>query len=300
MSLDYSFFISPVLIISCRRDVRRFAGPTFVSPAFAELFNPNGKGIKLETLALILAAVQNCVDEWAEGEFQEIAFTAPGYRKWYLHHLQRLEHYAKHKTLSAICARLRKDMYRAAMLRAGAIMPKVSTQIGITDDDLEAAAAFYAAGKAPSETVSESEEESLDDDNVPVLQHPRKKADQLLDASELAGGAEDQMNEDEDDLAGLGQEERDEMDTDRFANDDDDEPVFDADSAAITAAEDELFDIEDNFERIGAGGEYDDDGDNEEDDEDDENQLDDGNAAQDDEDDEEEAILPFFKRARLH
>ncbi|EJD42910.1 hypothetical protein AURDEDRAFT_168154 [Auricularia subglabra TFB-10046 SS5] len=261
-------------------------------PAFAELFNPEEKGIKLETIALVLAAIRNCLDEWSTGELVEIPFSDRGYRKWYLHHLDRLQRYAKHKTLGAICARLRKDMYRAAMLRAGAVMPKISSEVGITDADLDAAAAFYEAGKEPSDTESESADEyPINEDTVPAL--PRKKAAQLLDDSELADGPEGTAQDDDDDQGvfdDLDPEARAELAADPHADEDDD--MLTANPDAIAAAEDELFDfdINDNFERTGAGGEYD---------EEEEDAEDEGAVVEEEDDDDDLGPLPPFKRTRL-
>lgn len=100
-------------------------------PAFSGLFNPDGQGIKLETIALVLAAVRgflvscptitdavqvkNCLDEWESGEHVAIDFRERYFRDWYTHHLERLRTFARHRTLGAVCARMRKEMYQAAM-----------------------------------------------------------------------------------------------------------------------------------------------------------------------------------------
>lgn len=267
-----------------------FANRNDEGPAFAELFNPGDKGIKFETIALILAAVQNCVDQWADGEYKEIHFSDRVYRKWYLHHLGRLERYAKHKSLAPICARLRKDMYRAAMLRAGAILPKSATPIGITDDDLDEAAAYYAAGKAPSETESESEVELLDEqDDLPVLQQQPHKKDQLLDDDELADGNNgiSQDDDDEFDVNNLDPEAQAELEADPGADEDMD---VDLDADALAVAEDEFFDIDDNFERTGTGGEYED--------EDEDEDLEGNQSGAEGEDEDSEVDLPDMKRTR--
>jgi hypothetical protein len=58
--------------------------------------------------------IENCLDEWAEGEHSDIAFTAAGYKKNYEAHLKTLEAFAEHTKDSRIMSRLQAKLLRNA------------------------------------------------------------------------------------------------------------------------------------------------------------------------------------------
>ncbi|KAH7926124.1 hypothetical protein BV22DRAFT_1009785 [Leucogyrophana mollusca] len=73
---------------------------------YHEFFNP----IPVETVALILTAIECCIDEWTTGIKEDIKFSAAAYSSVYRAHLGSLtkfgEHTKKYNLLGKLCQRL--------------------------------------------------------------------------------------------------------------------------------------------------------------------------------------------------
>ncbi|KZV79627.1 hypothetical protein EXIGLDRAFT_782058 [Exidia glandulosa HHB12029] len=194
---------------------------------FESLFNPGGKGIPLETIAWILSAVHNCVDEWTTGAHVPQRFSQEKYRTHYVRLLKGLVKYQAHPVLGARCARQRKDLYQAGMLAAGAVMSRALCVTGVTDEDLSRAAARYNTSGDGSDTDNSSmdpEDEEHENDNML----------DILDADvEYVTGAGRSTAA----LDGVLDEEMAEMEADPDAGDDDNEQVTAADPPLFTSAE---------------------------------------------------------------
>ncbi|OCH92136.1 hypothetical protein OBBRIDRAFT_833609 [Obba rivulosa] len=99
-------------------------------------------GIPVETLALVFTAVQNCIDEYAEGVFHQIDFTEKKYKREYnrmLGQLQRWDSYSREKTDKA--GQIRRELLgtcRAAAGVANEEEPYEEAGGGISDSELKA------------------------------------------------------------------------------------------------------------------------------------------------------------------
>lgn len=111
-------------------------------------------GIPLVTIALVLTAIENCLDEWAEGEHSDIAFTAAGYKNNYEAHLKTLRAFAEHTKNSRIVLRLQAKLLRNARRHA-----KVSPDATAVPSALLSVDDFEAASKEWEERGEQDDDE---------------------------------------------------------------------------------------------------------------------------------------------
>ncbi|PSR70827.1 hypothetical protein PHLCEN_2v13268 [Hermanssonia centrifuga] len=103
----------------------------------------NAPGIPLVTIALVLAAIQNSLDEWREGVFKSMDFTDKDYAKKYREHLKTLRGWEKlcKERGSKSVEMLQMDLLKAA--RYVSILCKTISQLnrsysasaGLSDED---------------------------------------------------------------------------------------------------------------------------------------------------------------------
>ncbi|KAL6305982.1 hypothetical protein BKA93DRAFT_775949 [Sparassis latifolia] len=83
---------------------------------YHEYFNP----ISDVTIALVLAAIECGIDEWATGIKEDIAFSAASYKEVYEAHLHCLEDFEKHTVKYGIVRKLREMLHSNARFHSGA------------------------------------------------------------------------------------------------------------------------------------------------------------------------------------
>ncbi|KAF8488237.1 hypothetical protein JB92DRAFT_3017747 [Gautieria morchelliformis] len=113
-----------------------FSDPHDEGVAFHLYFNP----IPLPTMALVFTAIENCIDEWKDGQLKAVDFTEKSYREKYLAHLTNLKGWRGHQRL-----------HDEARTHSGAgILQEEGQLSGLTNDDFDEAA---------QEAAGDSEEE---------------------------------------------------------------------------------------------------------------------------------------------
>ncbi|EJD33710.1 hypothetical protein AURDEDRAFT_177208 [Auricularia subglabra TFB-10046 SS5] len=180
-----------------------FSGRDKEGPEFDKIFNPNGEGIKPETIALVLAALYNCVKEWETGTRQSIKFRDDTFRSDYVVLLDGLRAYEKGNP--ALFLKLRRKLYKAGIAHAGVILD-TSAHSRPSAADFARAAAFDTIsddsdddGQAPGH----GDDHDMDlDDPAPALP-AGALADKDARVEPVADDAEDApfAGDDQDDVA---------------------------------------------------------------------------------------------------
>lgn len=92
--------------------------------------------IPIKTIALMLTAIECCVDEWSQGIKEDIKFTSAGYGAIYNHHFSSLQRFdertAPYTLLSKICI----NLHDTACFHAGvaSLIPLSATSQAHIDD----------------------------------------------------------------------------------------------------------------------------------------------------------------------
>ncbi|KAL6300343.1 hypothetical protein BKA93DRAFT_829165 [Sparassis latifolia] len=119
---------------------------------FHEMFNPMPK----ITIALVLAAIECCIDEWAMGIKEDVQFTALSYKPIFNAHLECLERFDKHTVRYKLLGRLCKSLHANARFHSGA-EPLSRTTVPVLGCEQFDAAIHEDQG---SETESDSDDAS--------------------------------------------------------------------------------------------------------------------------------------------
>ncbi|KAJ8689996.1 hypothetical protein PTI98_012841 [Pleurotus ostreatus] len=126
---------------------------------FPDSFSP----IPLPALALIFAAIENCIDEWITGIHTSLDFTATEYEVVYQDHLKSLHSFRDHSKhlniLGNICAKL----YNTGRFHSGAQPLDTFRPPAITLDALNAAIDEY---KADPTTETDGEDGNISEDSA--------------------------------------------------------------------------------------------------------------------------------------
>ncbi|KAF8173005.1 hypothetical protein K438DRAFT_1981192 [Mycena galopus ATCC 62051] len=137
-----------------------FANRRDEGPRYPAVFNPFPKA----ALALVLTAVENCIDEWATGIRTDIPFTSSEYRRVYDSHIEALNRFETqtqpHKILGNILVRL----HNLGRFHSGAQPITVTSTSILRPDDLAAAIQEY---REDSETESDGENGEDDGEHNP-------------------------------------------------------------------------------------------------------------------------------------
>ncbi|KAF8510393.1 hypothetical protein JB92DRAFT_2940490, partial [Gautieria morchelliformis] len=92
-----------------------FADPHDEGVAFHLYFNP----IPLPTMALVFTAIENCIDEWKDGQLKPVDFTEKSYREKYLAHLTNLKGWRGHVQGKHLLARMQQRLHDEARTHSG-------------------------------------------------------------------------------------------------------------------------------------------------------------------------------------
>ncbi|KAF8504078.1 hypothetical protein JB92DRAFT_2738765, partial [Gautieria morchelliformis] len=87
-----------------------FADPHDEGVAFHLYFNP----VPLPTMALVFTAIENCIDEWKDGQLKAVDFTEKAYRDKYLAHLANLKRWREHTQGKNLLARMQQRLHDEA------------------------------------------------------------------------------------------------------------------------------------------------------------------------------------------
>ncbi|GBE84276.1 hypothetical protein SCP_0602540 [Sparassis crispa] len=119
---------------------------------FHEMFNPMPK----ITIALVLAAIECCIDEWAMGIKENVQFTALSYKPIFNAHLECLERFDKHTVRYKLLGRLCKSLHANARFHSST-EPLSRTTVPVLGREQFDAAIHEDQG---SETKSDSDDAS--------------------------------------------------------------------------------------------------------------------------------------------
>lgn len=111
-----------------------FQNPKDEGVKYGEYF---GRRIPLPTLALVMTAIENVLDEWRTGEHQEIRFTEGTYKEKYEKNLEELENFQQKTRQAKILPTLRAELLQHA--RAKARAPMHASDVhgpSLVDDDV--------------------------------------------------------------------------------------------------------------------------------------------------------------------
>ncbi|KAH7904196.1 hypothetical protein BJ138DRAFT_1119639 [Hygrophoropsis aurantiaca] len=117
---------------------------------YHEFFNP----IPVETIALILTAIECCIDEWATGIKEDIKFSAAAYGSVYRAHLSSLTKFGEHTKKYNLLEKLSQRLHTNARFYSGA--EPIKQREALSHDAFEAAMREYEEDSA---TEPESDEE---------------------------------------------------------------------------------------------------------------------------------------------
>ncbi|KAF8506130.1 hypothetical protein JB92DRAFT_2964787 [Gautieria morchelliformis] len=124
-----------------------FADPHDEGVAFHLYFNP----IPLPTMALVFMAIENCIDEWKDGQLKPVDFTEKSHREKYLAHLTNLKGWRGHVQGKHLLAHMQQRLHDEARTHSGAGVLQEEGQLsGLTNDDFDEAAR-EAAGDSEEE-----------------------------------------------------------------------------------------------------------------------------------------------------
>lgn len=104
-----------------------FNDPSSDGIVFHSIFNP----VPYEAIALVLAVIECCIDEWSKGSWAEIPFTHEDYKEVYRRHLDALKGLTSQGLRSRHCDplhKLRQDIYNEGRKHAGLVPGKTGNE----------------------------------------------------------------------------------------------------------------------------------------------------------------------------
>ncbi|KAG2749317.1 hypothetical protein P692DRAFT_20778595 [Suillus brevipes Sb2] len=92
--------------------------------------------IPIKTIALVLTAIECCVDEWSQGIKEDIKFTSAGYGTVYNHHFSSLQRFDEHTAPYKLLSKIRINLHDTARFHAGvaSLIPLSATSQAHIDD----------------------------------------------------------------------------------------------------------------------------------------------------------------------
>ncbi|EJD39711.1 hypothetical protein AURDEDRAFT_171159 [Auricularia subglabra TFB-10046 SS5] len=174
-------------------------------PRFEKVFNNNGEGIMLETIAFVATALYNCAKEWATGTRQCIQFQEVTFRTDYADLLKSLCDYAKANP--GLVLKLRCKFYKAGMCAHAGVTVDTSTRSGLTAADIACAAAMDTISDDSDDGDDLGDDNDQHDGDLNVVGPGDRGQSQVDDSTQLELPADkeqvqDPLPEDEDDDAG--------------------------------------------------------------------------------------------------
>ncbi|KAG1867211.1 hypothetical protein DFJ58DRAFT_768940 [Suillus subalutaceus] len=101
---------------------------------YAKYFNP----LPVKMIALVLAVMECCIDEWSTGVRDDIKFSSVSYAPVYLAHLDLLQRFDGHTALYKLLETIRDTLLDVARLHAGGINPlKTAVSVDAFTNDFE-------------------------------------------------------------------------------------------------------------------------------------------------------------------
>ncbi|KAG1801495.1 uncharacterized protein HD556DRAFT_1438520 [Suillus plorans] len=92
--------------------------------------------IPIKTIALVLTAIECCVDEWSQGIKEDIKFTSASYGAVYNHHFSSLQHFDERTAPYKLLSKIRINLHDTAHFHAGvaSLIPLSATSQAHIDD----------------------------------------------------------------------------------------------------------------------------------------------------------------------
>ncbi|KAG2097755.1 uncharacterized protein F5147DRAFT_714810 [Suillus discolor] len=92
--------------------------------------------IPIKTIALVLTAIECCVDEWSQGIKEDIKFTSAGYGAVYNHHLSSLQRFDERTAPYKLLSKIHINLHDTARFHTGvaSLIPLSATSQAHIDD----------------------------------------------------------------------------------------------------------------------------------------------------------------------
>ncbi|KAG1806059.1 hypothetical protein EV424DRAFT_1516950 [Suillus variegatus] len=120
---------------------------------YHQYFNP----LPVETMALLLASIECCIDEWGTGIKEDVKFSAANYASVYNTHLDSLQRFEEHTAPYKLLEKIRVNLHDAARFHAGVdFLLASSTGSRVTEEAFDDALLEY-------EQEMQDEEEEQDE-----------------------------------------------------------------------------------------------------------------------------------------
>ncbi|KAJ6481134.1 hypothetical protein C8R45DRAFT_831764, partial [Mycena sanguinolenta] len=130
-----------------------FANRRDEGPRRPDLFNP----LPIRALALVLAAIENNIDEHLTGICADVAFTANDYRAVYEGHVNSLEQFEAHTQKYKLMEKILKRLHSVGRFHSGAQALNTPSTSTFTKQILDAALKEYEEGETTDDS-SDAEE----------------------------------------------------------------------------------------------------------------------------------------------
>ncbi|KAJ7250084.1 hypothetical protein B0H12DRAFT_1019348, partial [Mycena haematopus] len=130
-----------------------FANRRDEGPRHPELFSP----LPIRALAVVLAAIENNIDERLTGIRTDVAFTASDYRAVYEGHVKSLEEFAAHTEKYQLMEKISKRLHSVGRFHSGAQALNHPATSTFTKQVLDAALKEYEEGET-TDDASDAEE----------------------------------------------------------------------------------------------------------------------------------------------
>jgi len=130
-----------------------FANRRDEGPRHSELFNP----LPIRALGVVLAAVENNIDERLTGVRTDVAFTANDYRAVYEGHVKSLEEFAAHTEKYQLMDKILKRLHNVGRFHSGAQALSAPATSTFSKQVLDAALKEYEEGET-TDDASDAEE----------------------------------------------------------------------------------------------------------------------------------------------
>ncbi|KAG1722537.1 uncharacterized protein EDB91DRAFT_203809, partial [Suillus paluster] len=156
-ALSYTKMYKTKLIQSAVNDMW-FANQTDKGIVYAKYFDP----LPVQTIALILTAIECCIDKWMTGVKEDIKFSSVAYSPGYLLHLNSLRRFEEQTAAYKLLSKIGVDLLDVTRMHAGVdpLMAAVTID-GFTDDVFDDAIREY---EVETREAQEGGHGGMDDD----------------------------------------------------------------------------------------------------------------------------------------
>ncbi|KAG1775839.1 hypothetical protein EV702DRAFT_1233191 [Suillus placidus] len=121
--------------------------------------------LPVEIIALILTAIECCIDEWITGVKEDIKFLSNAYSSVYVGHLRSLQHFDEWTSAYKLLGKIADNILDVARLHAGvdSFQATHATPFGFTDNIFDDVIREYEAETREAAAVARESHEVMDD-----------------------------------------------------------------------------------------------------------------------------------------